>query len=125
MPRIWIAAIAAALAVLLIAIGAALRRRRLSNTEQERRRRQTIHESGRLATGLVTEFQGDTVYFTYTIGGIEYMATQDISAFRAELPPEGDHLLVGPCSLKYLVDNPANSIVVCEGWNGLRPARRG
>jgi hypothetical protein len=64
------------------------------------------------------------VFFTYSIGGIEYDATQDISSFRAGLLPEDDHLLVGPCSLKYLADNPANSIVICEGWSGLRPAKR-
>ncbi|HEX4228833.1 MAG TPA: hypothetical protein VHZ07_09185 [Bryobacteraceae bacterium] len=126
MPRSLLAAvIAAAIVILLLLIAAVLRRRRLSSAEQERARRETIHETGRMASGLVTEFQGDTVFFTYSVGGIEYQATQDISPFRAGLPPEGDHLLVGPCSVKYLVENAANSIVICEGWNGLRPAKRG
>jgi hypothetical protein len=124
MPGGWIALIAATIAILLILIAAALRRRRLSSAEQERMRRETIHATGRMVSGWVTEFQGDTIFFTYSIGGIEYHATQDISSFRAELPLEGDHLLVGPCSLKYLADNPANSIVICEGWSGLRPAKR-
>jgi hypothetical protein len=98
-------------------------RRRKSPAERERFRRQTIDKTGRIGTGAVSEFQGDTVYFVYSIGGIEYSATQDISAFRDRLPPENDYLLIGPCTLKYLNENPANSIVICEEWNGLRPLR--
>ena len=97
-----------------------LRRKLVPDEEKEHLRRSNINDTGRIATGLVTEFRGDTVYFDYFIGGIEYLATQDISAFRNILPAEDDHLMVGPCSLKYLIDNPANSIVICEGWNGLR-----
>lgn len=125
MPPGWIAAISAAVAVLLIVIAAALRRGRLSSAEREFNRRKTIHEAGRTASGLITEFHGDTVHFQYTIRGIEYEATQDISGFRKDVPRTIEHLLVGPCSVKYLAENPANSIVICEGWNGLRPAKRG
>ncbi|MGC2661357.1 MAG: hypothetical protein WA324_25675 [Bryobacteraceae bacterium] len=126
MPLIWMAAIGiAAIVILVVAIVATFRRRKLSAAEIERARRVAINETGRLATGLVTEFKDDTVYFSYSVGGMEYLAAQDISPFRGDLPVEGDHLLVGPCSLKYLSDNAANSIVICEGWSGLRPAKRG
>jgi hypothetical protein len=98
-------------------------RRRQSPEERERLRRQAIQKTGRIGTGVVSEFQGNTVYFVYSIGGIEYSATQDISTFRDRLSTENDHLLIGPCTLKYLNENPANSIVICEEWNGLRPLR--
>lgn len=116
---------AAAIVIIGIAITATRRRRKLSPAETECARRTTINETGRLGTGLVTEFHGDTVYFTYMVGGIEYLAAQDLSALRSDLPPEADHHLVGPCSVKYLAENAANSIVICEGWNGLRSTKRG
>jgi hypothetical protein len=117
-------AIVVILAVALVTVVIIFRlRRRRSPEEQERLRLQAIDKTGRIGTGVVSEFQGDTVYFVYSIGGIEYSATQDISAFRDRLPPENDHLLIGPCALKYLNENPANSIVICEEWNGLRPLR--
>jgi hypothetical protein len=125
MPLGWIALIAVAIAIVLIVLAAALRRGRLSSAERELNRRRTIHETGRTASGLVTEFHGDTVHFQYSIRGIEYEATQDISGFRKDVPRTIEHLMVGPCSVKYLIENPANSIVICEGWNGLRPAKRG
>lgn len=107
-----------------MALGSILRRPQVPDAQKERQRRAYIHDRGRIASALVTEFHGDTVYFAYSIGGIEYLATQDISNFRADMPVENDHLLVGPCSIRYLLENPANSIVICEGWNGLRSIKR-
>ena len=35
--------------------------------------------------------------------------------------PADSHRLIGrPASLKYSVQNPANSILLCEEWSGLR-----
>jgi hypothetical protein len=36
------------------------------------------------------------------------------------LLPRDPGRLIGPASVKYEPANPANSIVLCEGWSGLK-----
>ncbi len=108
--------------LLCVASAAALvaaRRLRISPEERERRRRELINREGRLADGAITDIDGTVIFYTYVVRGVEYSATQDISGISASLPadPAG---LPGPVTLKYLPRNPANSIVVCESWSGLR-----
>ena len=55
----------------------------------------------------------------YTVRGVHYTASQDVSALREFLPAEA-HRLIGVSGLKYSSKNPANSILVCEEWSGLR-----
>jgi len=50
---------------------------------------------------------------------VEYNASQDIAALRDLLPAEPGRL-VGMANLKYSPKNPANSILICEDWSGLR-----
>ena len=68
---------------------------------------------------MVTDVQDETLYFSYSVSGVVYNTSQDISTLRAQLPAKIP-LAVGPVTLKYLTRNPANSIVVCEQWSGLR-----
>jgi hypothetical protein len=104
-----------------VAVGFVTRRlrRRKSPEELERRRRQLVSESGRVADGIVLELHGNTVFYTYKVRGIEYDAAQEISQIRHLLPAE-EHRLIGAVNLKYIPENPANSIVIAEEWCGLR-----
>jgi hypothetical protein len=100
-----------------------LRRKRISPEELERRRRLEVYRRGRLIDGLITEIHEDTIYFSYLVNGAEYQATQNVSALRDKLPAE-PHRSIGPVTLRYVTRNPANSIVICEQWSGLREAER-
>jgi hypothetical protein len=110
---------------LAIAIAAAiagavlLLRKRESPEERERVRRMMVYREGRVLEGLVTEVDEQFVHFTYNVSGVTYQATQGIGALRHMLP-SASHLVIGPTTLRYLVNNPANSIVMCEEWTGLR-----
>lgn len=96
-----------------------LLRARQGPAERERRRRLEVARRGRLRDGVVTDVAGDTIYFSYSVMGVEYAASQDVSALRGRLP-EDLAAVIGPVTLKYLPANPANSIVACEEWCGLR-----
>lgn len=88
--------------------------------KREQRRRLSVHRQGRLGDAMITEATETTLYYTYSIRGVQYAASQDISALRELLPAEPERL-IGVVGLKYSARNPANSILVCEGWSGLRP----
>ncbi len=92
---------------------------RVPPAERERRRRLLVHQIGRMGDGVLNDVQQDAVYFTYTVCGVCYAASQDISALHSLLPPEAS-VLVGPVTVKYSPRNPVNSIVLCEQWSGLR-----
>ncbi len=112
----------AVMAAALIALGVwiALRVSQRSPEKRERRRRQHVNQVGRLGDALITEASGGFFYYTYSVHGVEYSASQDVSALREFLPEEPERL-VGVTHLKYSPKNPANSILVCEEWSGLRP----
>jgi hypothetical protein len=87
--------------------------------KREKRRRLSVHRQGRLGDAMITEATETALYYTYSIRGVQYTASQDISALRELLPSEPEKL-IGVAGLKYSAKNPANSILVCEGWSGLR-----
>ena len=91
--------------------------------DRERRRRLIVNQYGRLGDAMITEVAGDTLYYSYSIRGVEYTASQDISQLKQVLPDEPERL-IGPVTLKYTPRNPANSIVVSESWSGLHSAPR-
>ncbi len=93
---------------------------RLTPAEIERRRRVALQQSGRMGDGLLTDVREDALFFSYTVRGVTYHASQPINDLRAVLPEDLGQL-VGPVTVKYAPRNPANSIVVCEKWSGLRP----
>jgi hypothetical protein len=98
-------------------------RSRLSPEKREQRRRLDLHVHGRLGDALLTECHEDTLYYTYDVRGVHYTASQDISALREQLP-DAPERLGGMVNMKYAAQNPANSILVCEEWSGLRAAPR-
>ena len=108
------------LAVLLIALTVwILLRLRMTPSERERRRRLLVDRIGRMSDGMLTDMDGDTLYFTYTVRGVDYAASQDVSALGDHVP-EDRNAIIGPVTLKYSLRNPPDSIVVCERWSGLR-----
>ena len=109
------------LALLLIALAAWIIFRVVQGApeKRERRRRLYVHRYGRLGDALITEVTDTLLYYTYSVHGVEYSASQDIAALRDRLPAELGRV-VGLANLKYTPRNPANSIVICEEWSGLR-----
>jgi hypothetical protein len=91
--------------------------------KRERKRRLELHQRGRLGDALITEATDAMVYYSYSVGGVQYEASQDVTSLRDLLPPEPERL-IGPASLKYSSRNPANSILICEEWSGLRAPSR-
>jgi len=110
----------------LIALGVWIAMRVHGTPEKrERRRRLNVHRQGRLGDAMISEATDDTVYYFYTVRGVHYTASQDVSTLREYLPAD-PHRLIGVSGMKYSSKNPANSILVCEEWSGLRaPAPEG
>jgi hypothetical protein len=53
------------------------------------------------------------------VGGVGYTAAQDVMSLEALLPSHRMSM-IGPALVKFDPRNPANSIVLCEEWSGLR-----
>jgi hypothetical protein len=114
-------------AVAVLALWLVLRRRP-SAEEVERARRQFLVQSGRLVDGMlldvyeVEDAEGRTLtflLFNYRIAGVDYECSQEITAMLGVV--ETGKVRAGfPCTVRYQPGNPHNSIVVAEGWTGLR-----
>lgn len=87
--------------------------------ERERRRRIHVHVKGRMTEATIHMVEQNTLHYSYQIAGVAYSASQDVTALLAMLPAEPQYL-VGTGLAKYDPQNPANSIVVCEHWLGVR-----
>jgi len=114
-----------ALAILIIAIGVRLLLPLMKRNPErrERKRRLLVNRQGRVGDALITDASDTTIYYVYSLGGVQYETSQDITTLRDYLPAEPDRL-IGQAHVKYLVNNPANSILVCEEWNGMKiPAK--
>jgi hypothetical protein len=110
--------------VAVLLIGAGLRLflgSRLTPAQRERRRRETIYRNGRMGDAYIVDVREAVLYYSYELRGVAYTTSQDVSDFRGRLPADST-LLLGPAAIKYLPGDPANSIVICEEWNGLRQA---
>lgn len=101
----------------------ALRMMQANPEKRERKRRLELHQHGRLGDALITEATEGMLYYSYSVRGVQYEASQDISGLRELLPIEPERL-IGPASLKYSSRNPGNSILICEEWSGLRAPSR-
>jgi hypothetical protein len=105
-----------------------LLRKRPTAEELERTRRQFLVQSGRLVDGTlldITEMDADDgrqltlLIYNYRIGGADYECSQDVSALGGTVDIK--QVRAGfPCTVRYQPGNPQNSIVVAEGWIGLR-----
>jgi hypothetical protein len=110
------------LAIVLVALAIYIVMRIHGTPEKrEQKRRLKVNRLGRLGDALITEASDAAIYYSYSIRGVQYTASQDVSSLRERLPIEPERL-IGIASLKYDPRNPANSILICEEWNGLRVA---
>ncbi len=124
--------IAAVVALIGAVITWLVLRRRPSAEEIERERRAQLVRSGRIIDGTIldiTEFdaseeQGQPgqihfILYKYEIGGVAYECSQEVTALRDHVNPT-ELRLSFPCSVRYDIHRPENSIVVAENWSGLR-----
>ncbi|HUB79356.1 MAG TPA: hypothetical protein VMB03_11190 [Bryobacteraceae bacterium] len=91
---------------------------RISPEERERRRRTMLVALGKMGDAVLVEIRDDLIFFSYSVRGVEYTASQDVSALRERVPRDLSVLIA--VAVKYLPQNPANSIVVAENWSGFR-----
>jgi len=112
--------LACAVAAALIALAIWIARRTRSTPEKrERLRRLSIHTTGRIGDAFLTEVGENLLHYTYQVRGVQYEASQDVSALRDLLPVDPERM-IGMVGMKYLPKNPINSILICEEWSGLR-----
>jgi hypothetical protein len=107
------------LALVAVAIYIVVRIRRTPK-DKEQRRRLEVNSNGRLGDATILEISDDAIFYEYSVRGITYTASQDISKLRELIPCDPQRLVGRPASLKYSSQNPANSILLCEEWSGLR-----
>lgn len=92
---------------------------RVTPLEKERRRRLMVNRIGRMSDALLTGLDDGTLHYTYSVNGVDYHASQDVTELLDCISVEPSNL-IGNVTLKYSARNPANSILVCEQWSGLR-----
>jgi hypothetical protein len=106
----------------------ARRRRRKTPEERERERRLRITQHGRIADGNILDVQelelkgrgsAQMLIYQYDVAGVTYEASQDITYVRHKVDLHACRLGLAT-SVKYDPQNPGDSIVVAEGWTGLR-----
>jgi hypothetical protein len=113
------AAIVALALIVGIFVYRSWQRSRVSPEERERQRRVALVAHGKMGDATLLEIRGDFLLYSYAVRGVEYTASQDLSALQAHLPPDLTSV-VGTVLVRYDARNPANSIVLAEDWSGLR-----
>ena len=109
--------------------GYALLRRKPKTAEDiERERRVWLNTVGRITDGTVIDVQeiesnsqraATMLIYQYDVAGVSYEASQDVTYLRQWINLHSCRLGV-PTSVKYDSRNPGNSMVISEGWVGLR-----
>lgn len=113
-----------------VALGAYyfLRGKKKSADDLERERRDMLGEIGRITDGTVIDVQeldgiapraATMLIYHYDVAGVSYEASQDVTYLRQWINLHSCRLGV-PTSVRYDPQNPGNSMVVSEKWNGLR-----
>ena len=119
-------------AVLVLLVSAALAwlifRRRPTAEEIEQKRRTYLAVSGRIVDGMLLDFYemeveggaaAQMLVYNYRISGVDYECSQDVTTLGGLL--QAHHVRAGfPCSVRYQPGNAQNSIVIAEGWSGVR-----
>jgi hypothetical protein len=104
------------------------RRHRHTADDRERERRTRISTTGRIIDGTVTDVHEivhedgratQLLLYRYEIAGVQYEASQDVTRLRQLIDVHSCRLGL-PASIKYDPKNPGNSVVIAEGWSGLR-----
>ena len=117
----------AALGVALASYGL-LRRKPKNANDVELERRTWLNTVGRITDGTVIDVQEITtvadrpatmLIYQYDVAGVSYEASQDVTYLRQWINLHSCRLGL-PTSVKYDSRNPGNSMVISEGWMGLR-----
>jgi hypothetical protein len=107
---------------------ALLRRKPKTADDLERERRVWLNTIGRITDGTVIDVQeiapdgqraATMLIYQYDVAGVSYEASQDVTYLRQWINLHSCRLGV-PTSVKYDSRNPGNSLVISEGWIGLR-----
>jgi len=115
-------ALAGVLVILVAIMGyQAWKRTRITPEERERLRRAALVAGGKMGDATLLEVHDNLLVYSYDVRGVEYTASQDVSALKQFLPT--DLAALGPLSVKYDARNPANSIVIAEHWSGVRASK--
>jgi hypothetical protein len=103
-------------------------RKRPTPEELELARRILLVQHGRIVDGTLLEVREieatsgpslTLIFFSYRIGGVNYECSQDITLLCGIV--DITQIRAGfPCSVRYQPGKPQNSIVVAEGWSGMR-----
>jgi hypothetical protein len=113
---------------LALASYAMLRRKPKNADEIELERRKWLNTIGRITDGTVIDVQeiitavnrpATMLIYQYDVAGVSYEASQDVTYLRQWINLHSCRLGV-PTSVKYDSRNPGNSMVISEGWIGLR-----
>ena len=127
--NVWEAAAGVAL-VATLAAGTIwfVRRKRPTEEELEHNRRALLAQSGRVVDGMLLDIRELTtedgrtltmLEYSYRSAGVDYECSQDITALLKVI--DLSIMRAGfPCSVRYQPGNPQNSIVIAEGWSGIR-----
>jgi hypothetical protein len=112
---------AGALAVLAGIIVLIIVKRQPTAEQREERRRRRLATGGRIVDGSLVdvapaESEPRTLIYRYRIAGVTYECSQDVSTLT---PLVQNIRLDYPVQVRYNRQNPADSIVVAETWNGL------
>jgi hypothetical protein len=104
-------------------------RKKPTAEELERQRRDFLVQGGRIIDGtlldiseLVEDETGEKmqlILYKYEIGGVIYESSQDVTPL-CDLVNIHECRLGFPCSVRYDIHKPENSIVIAETWSGLR-----
>jgi hypothetical protein len=87
-----------------------------------------LSEVGRITDGTVIDVQevahdmqraATMLIYQYDVAGVSYEASQDVTYLRQWINLHSCRLGL-PTSVKYDPHNPGNSMVIAEGWMGLR-----
>lgn len=128
-PNLWLWLAGGAVLLFLLAI--VIKRSRRSTPEaKEKSRRDRLNATGRITDGTVIDaheapatipggFPAQLVVYRYDVAGVSYEASQDVTSLRHFVDLHTCRIGL-PASVKYDSANPANSIVIAEGWSGLR-----
>ena len=107
---------------------ALLRRKPKTPDDLERERRIWLNAVGRITDGTVIDVQeiapdahraATMLIYQYDVAGVSYEASQDVTYLRQWINLHSCRLGL-PTSVKYDPHNPGNSMVIAEGWMGLR-----
>jgi hypothetical protein len=114
-------ALAGILVVLVAIMGyRAWRASRVTPEERERQRRAALVARGKMGDATLVEIREDLLFYAYLVRGVEYIASQDLGGLKGHVP---ELSAVTAVSVKYDPRNPANSIILAEGWSGLHTGR--